>query len=145
SGNLEASVTDPGGNKVRVGEIPAGNSFGEMALLSGTPRTATVAVAPDSGFARVLALTRPAIRLLRKLPKFGRRLDRNYRDYGLSLTLNELREYSGGQIASDVLKRLGDAARFAIYEKDHILFREGDPVNRLLYLRSGRVQRVSAV
>ncbi|MBV9242025.1 MAG: cyclic nucleotide-binding domain-containing protein, partial [Acidobacteria bacterium] len=145
SGKLEASVTDPGGQRIKVGEVPPGNSFGEMALLSGTPRTATVAVAADSGPAQVLELTRPAIRLLRKLPKFGRRLDRAYRDYGLSLTLNELREYSDGQIPPDVLKRLGDSARFAIYEKEHVLFREGDPVNRLLYVRSGWVQRVSGV
>jgi Fe-S-cluster-containing dehydrogenase component/CRP-like cAMP-binding protein len=145
SGKLEALVTDPDGKRIKVGEVPPGNSFGEMALLSGTPRTATVAVAEDGGTAQVLELTRPAIRLLRKLPKFGGRLDRAYRDYGLSLTLNELREYSGGQIAPDVLKRLGDSARFAIYEKDHILFREGDPVNRVLYVRSGWVQRVSGV
>ena len=145
SGRLEASVTDPGGSRVKVGEIPAGKSFGEMALLSGMPRTATVSVAPDSGAAQVLELTRPAIRLLRKLPKFGRQLDRNYRDYGLSLTLNELREYSDGQLDPGVLKRLGDSARFAVYEKDHVLFQEGDPVNRILYVRSGWVQRVSGV
>ncbi|MFL6374012.1 MAG: cyclic nucleotide-binding domain-containing protein [Pyrinomonadaceae bacterium] len=145
SGKLEALVTDPNGARIKVGEIPPGNSFGEMALLSGTPRTATVSVSADSGPAQVLELTRPAIRLLRKLSKFGRRLDRNYRDYGLSLTLNELREYSDGQIPPDVLKRLGDSARFAIYEKDHVLFRESDPVNRVLYVRSGWVQRVSGV
>ncbi|HTH50932.1 MAG TPA: 4Fe-4S dicluster domain-containing protein, partial [Pyrinomonadaceae bacterium] len=130
---------------VKVGEIPAGNSFGEMALLSGTPRTATVSVALDAGPARVLELTRPAIRLLRKLSKFGQRLDRNYRDYGLSLTINELREYAAGQLSQEVLKKLGDSARFAIYEKDHVLFREGDPINRILYVRSGWVQRVSGV
>jgi Fe-S-cluster-containing dehydrogenase component/CRP-like cAMP-binding protein len=145
SGRLEALVTGPDGARVKVGEIPAGNSFGEMALLSGTPRTATVAVAKDAGPAQVLELTRPAIRLLRKLPKFGQRLDRNYRDYGLSLTLNELREYAGGQLSQDILKRLGDSARFAIYEKDHVLFREGDPINRILYVRTGWVQRVSGV
>ena len=49
SGKLEASVTEPDGKRVKVGEVPAGNSFGEMALLSGTPRTATVSVAADSG------------------------------------------------------------------------------------------------
>jgi Fe-S-cluster-containing dehydrogenase component/CRP-like cAMP-binding protein len=145
SGKLEASVTDPEGKRIKVGDVPPGNSFGEMALLSGTPRTATVAVAAGSDPAQVLELTRPAIRLLRKLKRFGQRLDRAYREYGLSLTLNELREYSDGQIAPDVLKRLGDSARFAIYEKDHILFREGDPVNRVLYVRSGWVQRVSGV
>jgi Fe-S-cluster-containing dehydrogenase component/CRP-like cAMP-binding protein len=145
SGRLEASVTDPGGGRVKVGEIPAGNSFGEMALLSGTPRTATVSVAAEAGPAQVLELTRPAIRLLRKLPKFGRRLDRNYRDYGLSLTLNELREFAGGQLDADVLKKLNDSARFAVYEKDHVLFQEGDPVNRVLYVRNGWIQRVSGV
>ncbi|HEV7701246.1 MAG TPA: cyclic nucleotide-binding domain-containing protein [Pyrinomonadaceae bacterium] len=145
SGRLEASVTDPSGGRVKVGEIPAGNSFGEMALLSGTPRTATVSVAADAGPAQVLELTRPAIRLLRKLSKFGRRLDRNYRDYGLSLTLNELREFAGGQLDADVLKKLNDSARFAVYEKDHVLFQEGDPVNRILYIRNGWIQRVSGV
>ena len=42
SGRLDASITEPNGKRKKVGEIPAGNSFGEMALLSGTPRTATV-------------------------------------------------------------------------------------------------------
>src|SRR6187397_2937586 len=46
SGRLDASVTEQAGEirgiVQKVGEIPAGNSFGEMALLSGTPRTATV-------------------------------------------------------------------------------------------------------
>src|SRR5688500_10743717 len=44
SGRLDALITADG-KLVKVGEIPAGNSFGEMALLSGTPRTATVSVA----------------------------------------------------------------------------------------------------
>src|SRR5262245_46143741 len=60
AGRLAASV---GGEK--VGEVPPGNSFGEMALLSGTPRTATVAVGSGET-ALVLEFTRPAIRLLRK-------------------------------------------------------------------------------
>src|SRR5687768_6590586 len=91
SGTLDASITEQNGNRKSVGQIPAGNSFGEMALLSGTPRTATVAVAAGTEPALVLEFTRPAIRLLRKLPKFGKALDRNYRAYGLTLTLNELK------------------------------------------------------
>jgi Fe-S-cluster-containing dehydrogenase component/CRP-like cAMP-binding protein len=143
SGRLEASITAPDGSQKKVGEIPAGNSFGEMALLSGTPRTATVAAVGEP--ALVIELTRPAIRLLRKLPKFGRALDRNYRAYGQSLTLNELRGFSAGAINADILKRLDDAARFAVYEKDHVLFREGDPVNRVVFIRNGWIQRVSGV
>ncbi len=144
-GRLEASITEANGDRVKVGEIPAGNSFGEMALLSGTPRTATVSVAADAGTALVLEFTRPAIRLLRKLPKFGRALDRNYRAYGLSLTLNELKEFTQADIPAPVLQRLDDAARFAVYEKDHVLFNEGDPMNRVVYVRSGWIQRVSGI
>ncbi len=141
-GKLDASIRSPEGQK-KVGEIPAGNSFGEMALLSGTPRTATVSVAMGGDVALVLEFTRPAIRLLRKLPKFGRFLDRNYRAYGQSLTLNELKNLMSGDIDPAILKRLDDSARFAVYEKDHVLFREGDPINRVLYVKNGWVQRVS--
>ena len=143
-GRLDASIAD-GNNQKKVGEIPAGNSFGEMALLSGTPRTATVSVADGSATALVLEFTRPAIRLLRKLPKFGRALDRNYRAYGLSLTLNEIKDFTRADIEPALLRRLDDAARFAVYEKDHVLFREGAPVNRLVFVRNGWIQRVSGV
>ena len=144
-GRLEASVTEPSGNLKKVGEIPPGNSFGEMALLSGTPRTANVSVAKDSGPAHVLEITRPAIRLLRKLPKFGKALDRNYRNYGLSLSLNELKDFTHLDLSPSLLQRLNDSARFAVYEKDHVLFREGDPINRILFVRNGWIQRVSGI
>ncbi|MFM9904702.1 MAG: cyclic nucleotide-binding domain-containing protein [Pyrinomonadaceae bacterium] len=144
-GKLDASITEQGNKRRKVGEIPAGNSFGEMALLSGTPRTATVSVSEGTEPALVLEFTRPAIRLLRKLPKFGRALDRNYRAYGLSLTLNEIKDFTHADFDPDVLKRLDDAARFAVYEKDHVLFREGDPINRVVFVRNGWIQRVSGV
>lgn len=144
-GRLEASVTEQNANLKKVGEIPAGNSFGEMALLSGTPRTATVSVAADSGNAYVLEITRPAIRLLRKLSKFGKALDRNYRNYGLSLSLNEIKDFTHLDLSPSLLKRLSDSARFAVYEKEHVLFREGDPINRVVFVRNGWIQRVSGV
>ena len=144
-GRLDASIAEPNGKTKKVGEIPAGNSFGEMALLSGTPRTATVSVAASNEPALVLEFTRPAIRLLRKLPKFGKALDRNYRDYGLSLTLNELKDFTHLELDRGLLQRLNDSARFAVYEKDHVLFREGDPINRIIFVRNGWIQRVSGV
>ena len=144
SGTIEASITQ-GGNRIKVGQVPPGNSFGEMALLSGTPRTATVAVAETGEQALVLEFTRPAIRLLRKLPKFGRALDRNYRAYGLSLTLNEIKDFTHLDLKPELLKRLNDSSRFAVYEKDTVLFREGDPINRVVFVRNGWVERVSGV
>jgi len=145
TGNLEASVREDEGHMVKVGTVSPGNSFGEMAMLSGTPRTATVSVSADSAPAHVLEFSRPAIRLLRKLSKFGKALDRNYRGYGLTLTLNELRDFSNLDLDPKLLQRLNDAARFALYEKEHVLFREGDPINRVFYIRNGWIQRVSGV
>jgi len=144
-GSLEASITEQNGNRKNVGTIPAGNSFGEMAMLSGTPRTATVSVASKGEPALVLEFTRPAIRLLRKLSKFGKALDRNYRNYGQTLTLNELKDFTHLDLDSGILQRLNDSARFAVYEKDHVLFREGDPINRVIFIRNGWIQRVSGV
>lgn len=145
SGKLDASIKSSDGKLVKVGEIPAGNSFGEMALLSGTPRTATVSVAESGEPALVLEFTRPAIRLLRKLPKFGKALDRNYRDYGLALSMNEIKDSGAVDLTPEIRKRLNDSARFTVYEKDHVLFREGDPVNRVVFVRNGWIQRVSGV
>ncbi len=142
SGKLEATVTDPEGKLIKVGEILPGNSFGEMALLSGTPRTANVSVADGTSSSLVLEFTRPAIRLLRKLPKFGKALDRNYRAYGLTLTLNEIKDFTHLDLDPEMLKRLNDASRFAIYEKDHVIFKEGDPINRVVFVRNGWIERV---
>lgn len=143
SGKLEAFAGEEGGAQKKVGEVPEGNSFGEMAVLAGTRRNATVKVAEDGEPALVLEFMRPALRLLRKLPRFGKALDRNYRAYGLALTINELKEYTRAEFDGPLLQRLDDAARFAIYEKDHVLFHEGDPINRVVFLRNGWIQRVS--
>jgi hypothetical protein len=84
NGRLEASIHENGTRKV-LGEVKEGNSFGEMAILAGTPRTATISV-PGPEPAYVLELMRPALRLLRKLPKFAKAIDRSYRR-GLELDL----------------------------------------------------------
>src|SRR5215204_4583664 len=140
-GTLQASITDTD-RLIVLGEVKEGNSFGEMALLAGTMRGATISVVGTDP-AYVLELARPALRLLRKLPKFGTAIDRNYRSYGASLILNELKDFAGNSLDPEMLKRLDDASRFAIYEKDRVLFREGDPVNRVFFIRNGWIQRVS--
>ena len=143
-GRLEASITEADQRQRVLGEVKEGNSFGEMALLAGTPRSATIAVTGNEP-AFVLELTRPALRLLRKLPKFGKALDRNYRLYGASLTINELKDFAKTDLDPAMLKILSESGRFAIYEKDHVIFREGDPVNRVVFVRNGWIQRVSGI
>src|SRR5919205_105409 len=125
----------------KVGAIPPGVSFGEMSILAGVPRNATIRV-PAGGRARVLEVTRPALRLLRKLPKFGQMLDANYRKHGLSRTLIDIGQSTGEEFPAHVLERLGKSARFMVYAKHHVLFREGDRVDRVYFIKNGWVRRV---
>ncbi|HEX5708167.1 MAG TPA: cyclic nucleotide-binding domain-containing protein [Pyrinomonadaceae bacterium] len=140
-GKLDVSVSDGEGGEERVGEISAGVSFGEMSVLAGVPRNATVRAALEGS--TVLEVTRPALRLLRKLPRFGRQLDQTYRKHGLGRTLAEVRQVTGDVFDDALIERLGRAARFVVYGKHHVLFREGDPVDRVYFVRDGWVRRVS--
>ena len=143
-GHLDVFVN---GNK--VGQTQEGRSFGEMGVLAGVPRTATITVAADSRTkkgevgAKIMRVERPALRLLRKLPKFSAFLDATYRKYGLNLTLDEVGRRAGGVFSPDILTRLGDAARYTVYGKNAVLVREGDPINRLFFIKTGWVRRVA--
>ena len=146
SGRLEASITAPDGSRKKVGEIPAGNSFGEMALLSGTPRTATVSVAADSAASarsRIHTPRDPAPPKAAKVRPGARPQLPRLRPVTHAQRTAQL--FFGCDRRCDIVKRLDDAARFAVYEKDHVLFREGDPVNRVIFVRNGWIQRVSGV
>src|SRR2546423_454604 len=142
AGRLDVYVRDKETDENRkVGEIPAGVSFGEMSILAGVPRNATI-VAPPDAKARVLEVTRPALRLLRKLPKFGQMLDQTYRKHGLSRTLIDVRQATGEAFGPDLIDKLGKSARFMVYAKHHVLFREGEIIDRVVFIKNGWVRRV---
>ena len=140
-GKLDVYVNDDRGGKTKVDEVQPQTSFGEMSILAGRPRNATVIVSTGSD-ATVLAIKRPAIRLLRKLESFGKLLDLNYREHGLNRTLMAVQEGTQNAFSPELLKKLKEAARFIVYPKDHLLFKEGDQIDRLIFLNSGWVRRV---
>src|SRR5215813_12949377 len=70
SGRLDVYLRDNTGINRKIGEVEPQNSFGEMSVLAGQPRNATVVVALGAE-ATILEIDRPALRLLRKLRKFG--------------------------------------------------------------------------
>ncbi|HKQ99101.1 MAG TPA: cyclic nucleotide-binding domain-containing protein [Pyrinomonadaceae bacterium] len=140
-GLLDVHVTDDQGTTKKVAELQPGTTFGERSVLAGQPRNATITV-PLGRAARVIEIQRPALRLLRKLKKFGHMLDVSYRKYGLDRTLLEVEEASEHAFNPELLRQLGDAARFTVYGKNHILFQEGDPINRLVFVKNGWVRRV---
>ena len=70
AGNLDVLVTDDHGTTRKVAELQPGTTFGERSVLAGQPRNATIIV-PAESKAYVIEIQRPALRLLRKLKKFG--------------------------------------------------------------------------
>jgi len=140
-GQLDVYVNDDQGVSNHVGKIDQQTSFGEMSVLAGQPRNATVVV-PAGVEATVLEIQRPALRLLRTLKKFGPRLEQNYREHGLERTLLEVQEATHDSFNSELLSKLRAAARFTVYPKAHLLFQEGDSVDRLIFINSGWVRRV---
>lgn len=141
-GKLDVYVRDKKTDENRkVGELPTGISFGEMSILAGVPRNATIC-APPNAKAQVLEITRPALRLLRKLPKFGQILDANYRKHGLGRTLIDVRQATGEAFRQELIDKLGKSARFMVYAKHHVLFREGDLIDRVIFMKTGWVRRM---
>ena len=139
-GKLDVYVTDDHGTTCKVAELEPGMTFGERSVLAGQPRNATISVPPGAS-ARVIEIQRPALRLLKKLKKFGHMLDVAYREHGLDHTLLEVEEATNDAFSPELLKQLGDAARFTVYGKNHVLFQEGDPINRLVFIKNGWVRR----
>ena len=143
NGVLDVYITESATHERKISRLQPGTCFGEMAVLAGVERNATVIV-PQHANATVLEVTRPALRLLRKLPKFGRVLDETYRAHGFGRVLEDLSE--PGRLADDaIVEQLRDIGKFMVYAKHHVLCQEGKPIDRVLLIKSGWVRRVSGV
>jgi Fe-S-cluster-containing dehydrogenase component/CRP-like cAMP-binding protein len=133
AGQAEVIVNTPNG-RAKAPDIPAGVQFGEMSVLSGVPRAATVRAPKDQAI-QVLEVQRPALRLLRKLPKFGETLDATYRRYGRMVVIQDIAKTT--QLSDEAIRQLEAISKFRVYAKNHVLFRAGQISNRLYVLKSG--------
>jgi Fe-S-cluster-containing dehydrogenase component/CRP-like cAMP-binding protein len=142
-GALDVYIGEPGGEQRKIGRLPPGTCFGEMAVLAGVERNATVVV-PGHETAIVLEVTRPALRLLRKLPKFGQVLDETYRAHGLGRVLEDLTE-EGRAANETIIRKLREIGRFMVYGKHHVLCQETAPIENIILIKSGWIRRVRGV
>ncbi|HEV7799281.1 MAG TPA: cyclic nucleotide-binding domain-containing protein [Pyrinomonadaceae bacterium] len=143
SGALDVYIGEPGGEQRKISRLLPGTCFGEMAVLAGVERNATVIV-PKNETAIVLEVTRPALRLLRKLPKFGLVLDETYRAHGLGRVLEDLTEH--GRTANEaIIRKLREIGKFMVYGKHHVLCQETEPLQNIILIKSGWIRRVRGV
>lgn len=143
-GTLDVWVKDKAGARHKISELQPGTCFGEMSVLAGVERNATIAV-PAGAKATVLEIDRPALRLLRKLPTFGQSLDNTYRVHGFGRVLQDLSQAIAGPLNKEMVNRLGQVAKFVVYGKHHVLCQEGQPIDRIVLIKSGWVRRVSGI
>jgi len=143
SGALDVYIGVPGGEQRKISRLPPGTCFGEMAVLAGVERNATVSV-PAHGTAIVLEVTRPALRLLRKLPKFGQVLDETYRKHGLGRVIEDL-THEGRHANEAIVRKLREIGKFMVYGKHHVLCQETLPIENIVLIKSGWVRRVRGV
>src|SRR6267142_1474032 len=144
-GELHVFITDESGEKRNVATIKPGTCFGEMSILAGVPRNATIVAVPKGGEVTVLEMVRPALRLLRSLKKFAEKIDSTYRLHGLGNAITTIQEEAGEALSALELVALGNLAQFMAYGKHHLLVEEGKPIDRLFLIRSGWVRRVRGV
>lgn len=128
---------DNAGAQLKVAEVSPGDIVGEMSILAGVPRSATVK-APAAGNVTILEMQRPALRLLRKLPHFGQSLDRSYRHHGRNQMLQILA--SAQNLPAETIKAIEQISVFRVYAKGHVLFRTGEPISRVYVLKTGWVR-----
>lgn len=122
------------GRNESVATVKAGNPFGEMAVLAGVQRAATIKAHHETGI-KVLEVQRPALRMLRKLKKFGAALDLTYRNNGRNSTLNTL------SISEETKKQLTQISEFRVLARGHVLCQEGRPIDRVFIVKDGWLKR----
>ena len=144
-GELDVLANEDSGEKRKVGALPLGTCFGEMSILAGVPRNATILSSDNGKDATVLEMVRPALRLLRSLKKFAEKVDTTYRSHGLANTIDQLQEVTGDTLTPIDLVAVGNLSQFMAYGKHHLLVKEGTTIDRLILIRNGWLRRVRGV
>ncbi len=142
AGELDVSVSNGQGRSVLVDRLRAGSVIGEMALLAGSRRTATVSAhgAADvvriskAGFDR-LAESRPGLRE-QVVAAITPRLER--------VQLGAVLEawFGAGQDGQEAVRELQEAGEWLRLSVGDTLYRPGDPATGMYVVVSGRLQVV---
>ena len=132
-----------GESRKKIGQVEPGNFFGEMSVLAGVERNATVSV-PVNQTAVVLEVARPALRYLRKLQKFSDALVATYRKHGISRVVEQLAQIIDKPVSERLIQELRNA-QYMVYGKHHVLCKEGEPIDRVILIKNGWVRRARGI
>lgn len=137
-GFVEVSVMHDSEGRRELPEVSAGELFGARSMLAGGRRQATVK-SPPGQLVQVLKVQRPALRLLRKLPKFGDVFEEAYERHGRQKAVDDLILKMG--MSSELRRELCSVSSFKAFPKNHVLFSEAAGNARLFIIIEGWVRR----
>ena len=139
---LEVQKEDNG--LVQIGDAAAeellqlgpGETFGELSLLSGEPRSATVtAIEPT----QVVEFYRNGFeRLVRYSAKFKQHMDELYHKHGKLIHLKRVPLFAG--LNDEAFALVMQKADLRLYGKDDYLFRQEQPIDALYLIKDGYVR-----
>ncbi len=130
-GLVEVFIKPDDGPKRLVATMRAGEFFGEMSLISGRRRSATVTVVSAALLWEVNR--KPLIKLIYTTPPAKALLDKTF-------LIRAFQGYLFPQLDYAVLARLADGAKVLRFEKGSRIIKEGEPGDAFYLLRSGMVK-----
>ncbi len=138
SGSLQASVTHKDGSVDVLSILGPGKTLGEIQLLIGGTRSATVSALEDS---RLIKLTRKAFdSLAQNSPEIVQRFADIIRTRLRRSQLVEILPHLYGPINPEMLKSIEETVEWVHIPFGQTLFRQGDQESALYLLVSGRLQ-----
>ncbi len=125
----------------RLATLGQGSFFGEMTLISGLPRNATVTALEPC---QVIEIPRRAFELWMKKPgPFRNTMDQTYIERGLGNHLRTIPDFA--DLDTGIIRELVKQVRLRIFSKDEVIVREGDDADSFYLIREGYVRVVKAM
>jgi CRP-like cAMP-binding protein/Fe-S-cluster-containing hydrogenase component 2 len=120
----------------RLATLGAGSFFGEMTLISGLPRNASVTALEPC---EAIEIPRRAFELWMKKPgPFRSTMDQTYIERGLGNHLRTIPEFA--DINAGIVQELVKKVRLRIFSKDEVIVKEGDEADSFYLIRDGFVR-----
>ena len=138
SGRLRAVITQKDGSEMVLGEIGQGKPVGEMQLLTGGDRTASIHAIRDSELVKLpkSAFERAAAKAPELVQQLVELVQQRLRRNELAIMLSKL----FGPMNEEILRFIDSQVEWFQLRRGEVLFRQGDAGGSLYILVSGRLK-----
>jgi CRP-like cAMP-binding protein/Fe-S-cluster-containing hydrogenase component 2 len=135
-GSVEITINTAGYDSLTLANLGEGDVFGEMAALSGYPRSATVSAKDDLC---LLEISSEILKELMKIsPKFREIIEEKYTERAVRTYLRKVPLF--GNLSDTMLEQLERNVKLKSFNQADVIFREGDPGDSLYIIRNGFVK-----